>query len=41
MHNLHYYQVLMRELRDAIAAGKLTETVAKFHRDRASASRNP
>jgi queuine tRNA-ribosyltransferase len=39
MHNLHYYQVLMRELREAIAAGTLAETSAKFHRDRASASR--
>ena len=39
MHNLHYYQVLMRELREAIAAGTLAETSVKFHRDRASASR--
>jgi queuine tRNA-ribosyltransferase len=31
LHNLHYYQTLMRELREAIAAGKLAETVAAFH----------
>ena len=31
IHNLHYYQTLMRELRAAIAAGKLAEMVAGFH----------
>ena len=34
LHNLHYYQVLMRELREAIAAGRLTEMVAAFHAGR-------
>ena len=35
IHNLHYYQQLMRELRDAIASGALTDYVARFHRERA------
>ena len=35
IHNLHYYQMLMRELRSAIADGKLPETVASFHAGRA------
>ena len=35
IHNLHYYQQLMRELRDAIAHGRLTDYVARFHRERA------
>ena len=35
IHNLHYYQQLMRELRDAIAGGTLTDYVARFHRERA------
>ncbi len=35
IHNLHYYQQLMRELRDAIASGTLTGYVARFHRERA------
>src|SRR6266480_7695203 len=30
LHNLHYYQTLMRELRAAIAAGKLADTLAAF-----------
>ena len=34
IHNLHYYQVLMRELREAIAAGRLATTIAGFHKDR-------
>lgn len=34
-HNLHYYQELMAGLRDAIAAGRLAEFVAAFHRQRA------
>jgi queuine tRNA-ribosyltransferase len=37
IHNLHYYQVLMRELREAIAAGSFAAYVASFHRDRQSA----
>jgi queuine tRNA-ribosyltransferase len=31
LHNLHYYQDLMRELRTAIAAGSLAEAVSTFH----------
>jgi queuine tRNA-ribosyltransferase len=34
LHNLHYYQTLMRELRAAIAAGGFSAYVAGFHRDR-------
>lgn len=34
LHNLHYYQSLMRGLRDAIAAKKLDEFVNKFYRMR-------
>ena len=34
-HNLHYYQVLMQGLRDAIAAGRLADFVAGFHAARA------
>ena len=30
-HNLHYYQILMSELRDAIAANSLDAYVAEFH----------
>jgi queuine tRNA-ribosyltransferase len=30
-HNLHYYQVLMQGLRDAIGAGRLAAFVAEFH----------
>jgi len=31
LHNLHYYQTLMRELRDAIAAGSYAAFAAEFH----------
>jgi queuine tRNA-ribosyltransferase len=34
IHNLFYYQSLMRELRDAIAAGRYTDYVAEFRRCR-------
>jgi len=34
LHNLHYYQTLMRELRAAIAAGKLADTLAAFREAR-------
>jgi len=34
LHNLHYYQELMRELRDAIAAGRLAEVSARILVDR-------
>ena len=36
IHNLHYYQVLMRELREAIAGSTLAATVARFHADRSA-----
>jgi queuine tRNA-ribosyltransferase len=38
LHNLHYYQQLMSELRAAIAAGRLAETVAAFRQLRQPAS---
>jgi queuine tRNA-ribosyltransferase len=34
IHNLFYYQTLMRELRAAIAAGAFPTYVARFHQDR-------
>ena len=37
IHNLHYYQVLMREMREAIAAGRFAAFVARFQKDRQSA----
>ena len=37
IHNLHYYQILMRELRAAIAAGTYADYVTRFARDRNSA----
>ncbi len=39
LHNLHYYQVLMRELREAIAAGQLAGMVASFHAGRSQQAR--
>jgi queuine tRNA-ribosyltransferase len=36
LHNLSYYQDLMRDLRTAIADGSLPEMVASFHRARSS-----
>jgi queuine tRNA-ribosyltransferase len=35
LHNLHYYQSLMRELREAIAAGQLADYVLRFAAERA------
>jgi queuine tRNA-ribosyltransferase len=35
IHNLHYYLNLMREVREALDAGKFGEFVPKFHADRA------
>lgn len=35
IHNLFYYQELMREMRAAIEAGTFADFTAKFHRDRA------
>ncbi|MGE4322578.1 MAG: tRNA guanosine(34) transglycosylase Tgt [Sphingobium sp.] len=32
-HNIHFYQALMQALRDAIAAGRLTDFAAAFRRD--------
>ncbi|MDI6748358.1 MAG: tRNA guanosine(34) transglycosylase Tgt [Rhodocyclaceae bacterium] len=37
IHNLFYYQTLMRELREAIAAGELAAYVVRFTKDRATA----
>jgi queuine tRNA-ribosyltransferase len=34
LHNLHYYQTLMRELREAIAAGSLADYAARFAAER-------
>ena len=34
VHNLHYYQTLMTELRDAIAEGNLASAVDRFRQDR-------
>jgi queuine tRNA-ribosyltransferase len=36
LHNLHYYQVLMQELRAAIEAGRLAGYRSEFERDRAT-----
>jgi len=38
LHNLHYYQSLMRELREAIAAGRLADYTAAFHSARGGES---
>jgi queuine tRNA-ribosyltransferase len=38
IHNLHYYQELMRGLRDAIAAQRLDDFVAVFHAQRVADS---
>lgn len=35
VHNLHYYQSLMSDLREAIAEGRLADVAARFHRERA------
>jgi len=35
LHNLHFYQELMRGLRESIAAGRITEFVAEFRQGRA------
>ncbi|WP_067562997.1 tRNA guanosine(34) transglycosylase Tgt [Halofilum ochraceum] len=40
IHNLHYYQRLMRTLRDAIVRGDLEETARAFGRDGATAARS-
>ncbi|MCB1958536.1 MAG: tRNA-guanine transglycosylase, partial [Rhodocyclaceae bacterium] len=38
IHNLHYYQTLMSEIRSAIADGRFTEFRSEFHRARGSES---
>lgn len=35
IHNLHYYQALMADLRAGLEAGTFDQTVAQFHMDRA------
>jgi len=35
IHNLHYYLLLMREMRDALDAGQFGAYVARFHAERA------
>jgi len=34
LHNLHYYQTLMRELRGAVAERKLADTMVAFREAR-------
>jgi queuine tRNA-ribosyltransferase len=41
LHNLHYYQSLMGELRGAVAAGKLGDYAAAFREDRGKLARAP
>ena len=36
LHNLFYYQQLMAELREAIAAGRLQDAIADFHAARSA-----
>ena len=36
IHNLHYYQVLMREMREAIAEGRFAQFARDFHAARAT-----
>ncbi len=35
IHNLHFYQVIMQEMRDAIEAGRFADWQAQFHENRA------
>ncbi len=35
IHNLHFYQVIMQEMRDAIEQGKFADWQAQFHENRA------
>ena len=41
MHNLHYYQEIMRGLRDAIEAGTLERFAAEFHAEQARGDIEP
>ncbi|MEY3201188.1 MAG: queuine tRNA-ribosyltransferase [Pseudomonadota bacterium] len=38
LHNLHYYQTLMREMREAISEGRFGDFVSKFKAERAALS---
>ena len=40
-HNLHYFQTIMQEMRDAIAAGTFEAWEKKFHEDRARGDIDP
>jgi queuine tRNA-ribosyltransferase len=40
-HNLHYYQELMADLREAIASSELAEFTAGFHALRAEGDIEP
>ena len=40
-HNLHYFQTIMQEMRDAIAAGTFEAWEKKFHDDRARGDIEP
>jgi queuine tRNA-ribosyltransferase len=40
-HNLHYYQMLMQGLREAIAAARLGSFVSGFHAQRAEGDIEP
>ena len=40
-HNLHYFQTIMQEMRDAIAAGTFEAWEKKFHEDRARGDIEP
>ena len=35
IHNLHFYQVLMREIREAIEMGRFADWQAQFYENRA------
>jgi len=40
LHNLHYYQALMRELREAIAGGRLEDRLAAFREGRGQGAKS-
>jgi queuine tRNA-ribosyltransferase len=40
-HNIHFFQTIMNEMRDAIANGRFAEWEAKFHADRAEGDIEP
>ena len=41
IHNLHYYQQLMGDLREAIETGSLEALITRFHSERATEARGP